>query len=65
MKLMGDLLSIDSNKCTMCGECVIECPLSAIRGIANNRLFDKGSLVYDGSFTPSVKELLIYKKKKE
>ena len=47
----------------MCGECLIGCPLSAIEGIASNRIFEKGSLVIDPSYTPLIKELLIYKKR--
>ena len=56
-------LSIDANKCTMCGECMIACPLSAIEGIVSNRVFDGGSLVCDLKYVPSIKELLIYKKR--
>jgi ferredoxin len=56
-------LFIDTNKCTMCGECIIACPLSAIEGIVNNRAFEKGSLVFDSNYVPTIKELLIYKKR--
>jgi ferredoxin len=63
IKLKDDLFSIDTKKCTMCGECMIACPLSAIEGLASNRLFEKGSLVFDESYVPSLKELLIYKKR--
>ena len=63
MKLNGDLLIIDSKKCTLCGECMIACPLSAIEGVASNRNFEKGSLNFDKSYTPLLKELLIYKKR--
>jgi Pyruvate/2-oxoacid:ferredoxin oxidoreductase delta subunit len=42
---------------------MIACPLSAIEGIASNRNFEKGSLVFDEGYTPSLKELLIYKKR--
>lgn len=58
-----DVILIDTNKCTLCGECMIACPLSAIQGIASNRYFEKGSLVFDESYTPSLKEMLIYKKR--
>jgi ferredoxin len=63
IELSGDVLIIDSKKCTLCGECMIACPLSAIEGVASNRNFEKGSLNFDNSFTPSLKELLIYKKR--
>jgi Fe-S-cluster-containing hydrogenase component 2 len=62
-ELKDNLLIIDTTKCSMCGECIIACPMSAIEGIAFNRIFDKGSLVYDPSYTPAIKELLIYKKR--
>ncbi|MEH7491748.1 4Fe-4S binding protein [Neobacillus niacini] len=62
-ELNGDVFIIDSTKCTLCGECMIACPLSAIEGVASNRNFEKGSLNFDNSFTPSLKELLIYKKR--
>lgn len=61
--VMRNQLFIDTNKCTMCGECIIACPLSAIEGIVNNRAFDKGSLVFDSNYVPTIKELLIYKKR--
>jgi Fe-S-cluster-containing hydrogenase component 2 len=60
---INGIIVIDTNKCTLCGDCMIACPLSAIEGIANNRYFEKGSLVFDESYTPSLKELLIYKKR--
>jgi Fe-S-cluster-containing hydrogenase component 2 len=56
-------LIIDADKCTMCGECMIACPLSAIEGIVSNRVFDGASLVFDLNYVPSIKELLIYKKR--
>jgi ferredoxin len=56
-------LFIDTNKCTMCAECIVACPLSAIEGIVNNRVFDNGSLVFDSNYVPTIKELLIYKKR--
>ncbi|SDL89386.1 4Fe-4S binding protein [Bacillus sp. OK048] len=61
--IKGDLLLIDTKKCTMCGECMIVCPVSAIEGVASNRSFEKGSLIFDRSYVPSIKELLIYKKR--
>jgi Fe-S-cluster-containing hydrogenase component 2 len=60
---INGVILIDTQKCTLCGECMIACPLSAIEGIASNRFFEKGSLVFDESYTPSLKELLIYKKR--
>ncbi len=60
---INGVILIDTKKCTLCGECMIACPLSAIEGIAINRYFEKGSLVFDDSYTPSLKELLIYKKR--
>ncbi len=63
IEITADLLIIDTKKCTMCGECMIACPLSAIEGVSSNRIFEKGSLVFDGSYVPSIKEMLIYKKR--
>ncbi|NYE04611.1 Fe-S-cluster-containing hydrogenase component 2 [Bacillus niacini] len=63
IELNGELLIIDTKKCTLCGECMIACPSSAIEGVASNRNFEKGSLIFDKSYTPSLKELLIYKKR--
>jgi ferredoxin len=59
----GNVPLIDINKCTMCGDCMIACPVSAIEGAVNNRAFDKASLVFDQNYVPSIKELLIYKKR--
>ncbi|MFP7299956.1 4Fe-4S dicluster domain-containing protein [Neobacillus niacini] len=61
LSVKGNQLIIDSNNCTLCGECVIVCPLSAIEGLVNNRTFDNGSLVYNTEYVPTIKELLIYK----
>ncbi|WHY75662.1 4Fe-4S binding protein [Neobacillus sp. WH10] len=54
---------IISERCTSCGDCIISCPLSAIEGMSASREFENGSLIYDEGYTPSVKELLIYKKR--
>lgn len=54
-------IEINREKCSSCGNCVISCPLSAIEGIAATREFENQSLVYNEFYTPSVKELLIYK----
>jgi ferredoxin len=56
-------VKIDPNKCNECGDCLIGCPLSAIEGVGTKRVVEQGSLVYDDSFTPMKKELLIYKKR--
>ncbi|WP_160721101.1 4Fe-4S dicluster domain-containing protein [Bacillus sp. USDA818B3_A] len=53
-------IDIDLERCHSCGECIMVCPLSAIEGTIESREFEKGSLVYNPSFIPSVKELLIY-----
>lgn len=63
MELKDHLIFIDTDRCTMCGECMIACPLSAIDGMALSRKFNKGSLLFDGSYVPTMKELLIYKKR--
>lgn len=63
IEISGDLILIDTKKCTLCGECMIACPLSAIKGVLSDRVFNNGSLIFDESFTPSLKELLIYKKR--
>lgn len=63
ISLKDQLVCINTNRCTMCGECIIACPLSAIEGLVSSRTFDKGSLIFDGSYLPTIKELLIYKKR--
>ncbi|MEW9051082.1 MAG: 4Fe-4S binding protein [Neobacillus sp.] len=54
---------IDADLCSMCGDCMIACPLSAIVGLAVYRKFEKASLVFDDTYTPTTKELLIYAKR--
>ncbi|MEH7500427.1 4Fe-4S dicluster domain-containing protein [Neobacillus drentensis] len=56
-------IEIDPERCTSCGECLINCPLSAIEGIAVTREFEKNSLLYKDDFIPTEKELMIYKKR--
>ena len=58
-----NMIVIDSNKCTLCGECVAACPLSALEGLGPQRTFEQHQLLYNESYTPTVKELLIYKKR--
>lgn len=62
-EIKGHIPILDTNKCTMCGECMFACPLSAIEGVLSNRVFDGGSLVFNHNYVPSIKELLIYKKR--
>lgn len=54
-------IEIDQERCTSCGDCLINCPLSAIEGIAVTREFEKDSLIFKDVYTPTEKELLIYK----
>lgn len=54
---------LNKEKCLSCGDCIISCPISAIEGIPANRSFTNNSLIYNDSFTPTIKELLIYKKR--
>jgi Fe-S-cluster-containing hydrogenase component 2 len=56
-------IEIDSERCSSCGDCVIACPLSAIEGSAVTREFAQGYLIYKSVYTPTEKELLIYKKR--
>lgn len=56
-------IQFDQIKCNSCGACVIACSLSAIKGIPSNRQFVDGCLVSNDFFIPTVKELLIYKKR--
>jgi Fe-S-cluster-containing hydrogenase component 2 len=62
-EIKNHLLMLETNKCTLCGECMIACPLSGIEGVLSNRAFDGGSMVFDPNYVPSIKELLIYKKR--
>ncbi|MEH7075375.1 DUF362 domain-containing protein [Neobacillus drentensis] len=54
---------IDTDQCTSCGDCVIACPVSGIEGLAFTREFENQSLIYNPAYSPTVKELLIYKKR--
>jgi ferredoxin len=56
-------VKIDSNYCDSCGECVIVCPVAAITGTMPKRQIKNGMLVYDSYYCPTLKELLIYRKK--
>lgn len=56
-------IGIDTEKCNSFGECMIACPLSAIEGVLSSRKFEKDSLVYNESYIPKIKELLIYKQR--
>ncbi|MFF2450607.1 4Fe-4S dicluster domain-containing protein [Neobacillus sp. NPDC058068] len=56
-------LVIDSQRCNSCGDCIIACPLSAIKGLAVTREFVHTSLIYSETYIPTEKELLIYKKR--
>ncbi|WP_066147861.1 4Fe-4S dicluster domain-containing protein [Neobacillus novalis] len=56
-------LVIDSQRCNSCGDCIIACPLSAMKGLAVTREFVHTSLIYSEAYTPTEKELLIYKKR--
>lgn len=56
-------MEIDSQRCNSCGNCIIACPLSAIKGKAVTREFDHTCLIYSEAYTPTIKELLIYKKR--
>ncbi|WML40189.1 4Fe-4S binding protein [Neobacillus sp. OS1-2] len=64
LTIQEQTIKVNRERCTSCGECLISCPLSAIEGIPLSREFDKCSLIYNEDYTPSVKELLIYKKRK-
>lgn len=61
ISITNNSIELNLERCTSCGECMIVCPLSAIAGIAGTREFDKSSLIFNDHYTPSVKELLIYK----
>jgi len=56
-------IGIDTEKCNSCRECMIACPLSAIEGVLASREYEKNSLVYNESYIPKIKELLIYKQR--
>lgn len=63
LTITDSYVKLDSEKCNSCGDCMINCLLSAIDGIPAGRRFEKNALVFSDSFTPTVKELLIYKKR--
>ncbi|MFJ5715224.1 4Fe-4S binding protein [Neobacillus sp. NPDC093127] len=54
---------IDSQRCNSCGDCIIACPLSTMKGLPGTRKFDHTSLIFSEAYTPTEKELLIYKKR--
>ncbi|MDP4083610.1 MAG: hypothetical protein Q8934_03235 [Bacillota bacterium] len=60
--LQENEIFIDLRNCNSCGECIIHCPLSAIKGSPPIRNFTDSCLIYDESPPPSLKEMLIYKK---
>jgi ferredoxin len=61
--IKSNAITIDSQNCTLCGVCVAACPLCALEGMGPQRTFVKEGLLYDESSPPSIKELLIYKKR--
>lgn len=63
IEINGGLVFIDTKKCRFCGECMMACPISAIEGVTRSRQFENRCLVFDESYIPSIKELLIYKKR--
>ncbi|MBT2656244.1 4Fe-4S binding protein [Bacillus sp. ISL-18] len=56
-------IKVVTEKCNSCGECMIACPLSAIEGVLPSREYERNSLVYNESYIPKIKELLIYKQR--
>ncbi|MEH7093300.1 4Fe-4S binding protein [Neobacillus vireti] len=56
-------IRIDTEKCNSCGECMIACPLSAIEGVVASREYEQDTLLYNESYIPKIKELLIYKQR--
>lgn len=63
LSLNGNRLQLDLKKCDSCGECIITCPTSAIGGTVPSRSIKNGLLHYESHYCPTVKELLIYRKR--
>lgn len=60
--IMNGKVELHSEKCSKCGNCLIVCPVGAITGPIPNRQFKNGRLLYDESYVPTKKELLVYHK---
>lgn len=54
---------VDEKKCTSCGECTVVCPVAAVEGNIPKRTLVNGMFAYSKDYCPTVKELLIYRKK--
>ena len=52
--------TIDQEKCSECGRCIVACPVQAIAGILPKQLFFKKKFIITQAEPLSVKELLIY-----
>ena len=63
IQLKNNIPVIDTNKCTECTKCLVECPVQAIAGILPARKVKEDKLFLNDSHVPTVKELLIYYKK--
>ncbi|MGD8189766.1 4Fe-4S binding protein [Brevibacillus ginsengisoli] len=56
-------VAIDRNLCNDCGECLVSCPVQAIKGIYPKRNRIGEHLVYSDEYVPTEKELLVHYKK--
>ncbi|WP_248278396.1 4Fe-4S binding protein [Bacillus sp. DNRA2] len=63
LSLMNNKIVIDASRCDSCGECITSCPVSAVKGNVPNRTVKNGLLYYEPHYCPTVKELLVFKKR--
>jgi ferredoxin len=54
---------VDLKKCNACGDCTVVCPVVAVEGTIPKRSIVNGMFAYSTDYCPTVKELLIYRKK--